>query len=376
MRPLFALTLACLLGCAAPSTPPSAAQRAKASVLLGFADQVQAASRDPGAFAALFDRRALAERMAPPGMTAAERSAFVRGAEEGLGDSLGGLLQEIAATDYAFRGVVWRDGLPTARFRMVAPEGGFNFHDMAVVVDETGAARIVDLYVMTSGEYLSETMQRLATVAWGQGGALGRLLGREGLSQAQLERVQALVTASSEGRAEDALAVYEQLDPRLKDQSFVQLIRVQAGAQLADDGRYLAILDDASRRLGDDPAVEVMMLDAYTLRQDWGRCATALESIRREFDDPFLDAMLARTLAQDGRAAEGLALAREAVAEEPGLLDTHDALLFTALVAGDEETAARAMDRLESEFEVDRFALAAQPGYEGVLTLPVGAADE
>lgn len=125
----FVLAALVLAGCADDPRPHA---YAKAPVIEELGPEIEAAAaRGPEALAAYFDWTGLTERVAPDGLDAPTRRAFLAGVEQGLrGQGTNGLVDQIAAGTYSYRGVSWRNGLPHARFRFLPPQGGFNFHDL------------------------------------------------------------------------------------------------------------------------------------------------------------------------------------------------------------------------------------------------------
>ncbi|MBX3274018.1 MAG: hypothetical protein KF729_27380 [Sandaracinaceae bacterium] len=366
------LAAALALGCA--QRAPTPLVHLKASAVEAFARALEADADDATRLSRHFDWESMAERTAPPGLSPAERDGFLEGVRGSLGSDGSGLLPALAAGRFSFRGVVWRDGAPTARFRFLPPEGGFNFHDLVIARRADGPPRVVDLFVLTSSEYLTESMRRMSAFLLGRGSSLAaRLLGGGGASAEEIEQVARFNALSNGDDPEAALAAHDALPPALRRQRAVRLLRVQVASRLEDTSRYLAILNETAVNMPNDPALSTMMLDAHFLAGDFAGCLRDLDAIRASYQDPYLDAFEGRIHVAAGEHARALEVAERVIAVEPGLIDGHDVALLAALGLGRAERARAALDVLERDHGVDPRVLATMAGYEAIGDLPAAA---
>lgn len=369
--------LLALLGLASCTPEEPHVEYAKASTIERLGPQIEAAAAaGPEDLAGYFDWSALALRSLPADTPAHQRAELLRGARSGLeGESGMALVTQITQGTYTYRGVRWRDGRPVARFRYLPPDGGFNFHDLVLAYGERGVEpRIVDGFVLFSGEYFSDSMRRLASTLLGNTSLLGRLTGDRPASRHELDLLNELTRVSREGSPEEVLAAYDRLPERLQRDRSVLMMRATAASLLEDQDRYLAILDEIAEVMPNDPTLSVLMLDAHCVREQWEPCFADLAAIRAEYDDPYLDAFEGHLWVLRGDAERGLALADRAIAEEDDLLDAHDAALLAALALGRTERASLELGRLVDGWGIDAAALAEQEGYEGILALPAAGA--
>ncbi len=373
---LFVLLLtACGFGASpASSTEEPAAEEAPPPLpeaeVQAFGERfAAAAAQGPAALAPLYDWAAMAERAAPDDFPAAERPSLVAGIEQGLQQSSTQMLTATASAQVSFRGVVEVDGERRARIRLVYPEAGFNYNDLVLGRAGDGSLKIVDLYVMANGELLSETMKRTAMLLRGPTGIAGLFGGGWRPSAADARALSTFMGHVGAGETEPALAAYEALAPRIKREPAVVLSRVRMAGATGDDERYLAAMGEAANQLPDNLALAFMMLDAYTLREDWPSGLHAVQKLRRVYPDSYLDAVESRLQTLSGDSRSGLRLADAAIAAEDGLLEAHDVALFAALSLGNDERAAQELQRLVTDFEVDPTALSTVRGYERVVEL-------
>jgi hypothetical protein len=326
-----------------------------------------------GAAMQLIDVEAMAQRRMPQGLSAAERRGVLRGVQMASRDFalVRTIETELARGGvYQYRVTAERDGRPVARFRLLPAAGGVSFHDYVVGRSAAGDLRVLDVFTMVSGEYLSESMNGLLAATLGDRDLLARVLGGRSEFVSDLPQLQRMAELVEAGNAEGALALYDSLSEPARHERTFFLLRVRAASLLGDDARYLAVLADLEATFPGDPGANANLLDAYFLRRDWIRCQRALAALSSEFRDSYWDVLRARALLGAGDLAAARAAADRVVASEPDLIDGHDVVLAVSLASSDLARANEALEVLVARFAVDPSVLAAQPGYERVVELP------
>jgi len=275
-----------------------------------------------------------------------------------------------AQSRFSFRGVFARDGQERLRFRRLEASGGFQFQEFLVGMRPGAEAQVVDVWSLTTGEDLSETLaEGLGGIRDANPDLLRRLDGQRNPwteHGEELDRAQALL---AQGDTEQALELMEALPPAMRDSRIVSLLRVRA-ASAGDRTRYAAVLDDVAAHHPDDPAVLVMLIDRYAIAEQWANVAHTLQRVQEVVSDPYLDVMRARMEYLAGQAPAARARIDAAVLAEPTLLDAHDVRMVIALGQGDMATADHELMTLVQQFRVDPEVLARMDGYADIRTLP------
>ncbi|HLF91971.1 MAG TPA: hypothetical protein VJB14_00790, partial [Planctomycetota bacterium] len=115
------------------------------------------------------------------------------------------------------------DGKPRPLFRMIS-EGGLNYQEFLLE-----DSRIVDVYPYIQGEWMSETLRRLCTVALASDPAGGGLKDNEYMKN--LPAIQKMTALQNGGKSAEALAVYAALPASLRKEKSLLLARYQMASE-------------------------------------------------------------------------------------------------------------------------------------------------
>jgi tetratricopeptide (TPR) repeat protein len=261
------------------------------------------------------------------------------------------LLKEAkAGGTIAFRSLGRNGGEDVIRLRLLSSGGAFNYFELFTARGGGGALRVVDVYDLADGGTLSATIRRLALLALAEAkqGLLDRLGGKEQVFLKSAATIKKMSRARVEGRHAEVLSIYETLPREIQEEPVFMRQVVYASMEL-DQDKYRRAMERYIRRHPDDPAANVMAIDACFLRKDWAGANKAIDGVERHVgtDDGWL-ALLRGSVA---KTAGDLAGARrhfeEATRREPALTQAHANLLDLALKAGDWAAAARALSGLE-----------------------------
>lgn len=262
---------------------------------------------------------------------------------------------------YRFLRFTHRDGRIAALFRLNGP-AGLNYHELILSVGADGRARIADMYVMVSGELLSQTIRRTVRMAADEG------KGRE-LAEA-MDNARAMKTHLAAGRSAAALAAYRTLPRWLQDEKWVQILRLEAAGR-AGRKEYDEAAADFRRRFGDDPAADLSAAVVYDTQKQYDRALEAIVRLdRRIGGDAYLDFMRGLTVAAGGDAQQGRAILHAALEREPTLYEAYEVLIRLAMRQNDPDAAVEVLERaarsgvaVEVESEPALAELARTPQY-------------
>ena len=317
---------------AATPAPPAAATPAAAPITRAEADEFgQAFTKamsgcDGGGIDALLDRPAFAERTRAAGLAAAKVSNTALGPSvcAGLGD------------DYKVRyvGAVEVAGALRPRIRTVV-RGGVNFLEPVLHRASDASIKAIDLFSFRNGQMFSEVLSLVGKfLAHPQGEAGGR----------------AFVAATQHhGRGEYAKARAEFLKIPADLRTKVKAIALQG---LTIDVQqppaiYLASIDAFNQNFPGDPAIKLVEIDAYALREEHPKLLASLSSLLEvSGGDAYVRVMRGTAHRTAGDRAAARADAEAAIAAEPDLADAHELLLEIAIDEkqyGEAVTALRAI---------------------------------
>jgi tetratricopeptide (TPR) repeat protein len=279
---------------------------------------------EEAAFVAAFDTEAFYERALPG---AAETQAFEQAAQVGQRLAANVTTAVEAGASYRLLRIRVVDGAERAVFRLLRPEGSFNYHEL-LLASRDGAVRVEDVYVATAGEWMSQSVGRAMQLARAtlDPGLVARLTGadRELVESAALMRdYSSLLTAR---RFPEARAVYDKLPASVQGSKSILLGAIAAAG--SDEEAYMRTVERFERLFPDDPALDVVLIDYYYARKSYPDALERLQSLSRYLDgDAYLQTLAAtmQTLMGDPVAARRSLEA--AIAMEPGLPDPYWALV-------------------------------------------------
>jgi len=262
---------------------------------------------------------------------------------------------------YRFLRLLQRDGSMRALFRLNGPTG-LNYHELILIRKPDGQVRIADMYVMVSGELLSQTIRRTVKMAAEES------RGRE--MSAAMQKARSMRTQLAAGKAAAALATYQSLPQWLQNEKWVQMLRLEAAGK-AGRKEYETAAEDFRRRFGDDPAADLSAAVVYDSQKQYDRALEAINRLdKRIGGDPYLDFMKGLTLAARGDTQQGTVLLNAALEREPTLYEAYEVLIKLAMRQNDPETAVRTLERaqrngvpLDAEKERDLAELVKTPEY-------------
>lgn len=254
---------------------------------------------------------------------------------------------------YRFLRVREIDGQRRVLFRLLMPnDGGVNYHDITVGVDDSGRARAVDIYVYLTGEPVSQTFRRLLIpmAASMNRGVLDRLGGEEQLLVKHLQDIQTITQAVQSGHHQIALERFGQLPKKLQEEKSLQILHINA-AQSADESVYIAAIEEMQRLFPNDPSMEMMLIDGHFMKKEWDKAIESVDRLdARLGGDPYLEVMRVGVLLEQGKADEALSRAQKAAGALPKLIEAHWTLLNAAVEKKDHAAAVTALETLRSTF--------------------------
>jgi hypothetical protein len=294
-------------------------------------------------------------------------SEFAAGARKGATGSFIAALNDNLQRGGSYR-FLWNrkvGGERRVRFRMVDVEGGLNYHDY-VLTRSGGRVRAVDLQILLAGELLSVTLRRLllpAAVDQSRS-LLERLTTEESEVVKHADQLARLAAFKRDPKA--ALAAYATLPPSLQQEKSVLLMRILA-AFASSDAEYVAAIADFRRAHPRDACVDVISLDYYVLKQQYGAALEGLGRVEQaEGPDPYLGVIRSNILFLQGDRPGAKQALRAALQADPDLVEALRNLL-TALLADGETRDAAALAADAEERRLPLGSLEADPSYRGLL---------
>lgn len=291
--------------------------------------------------------------------------------------------KQIAATvrtgsTYRYLGLRKIDGLTVALFRAEGGDAALNYHGLRLAAGSP-TLRIVDLHVMNTGRWLSETYRELLQpLSRGAGQRMvdavdGRRKAEVAAGYHQLRNLSANTQA---GDYAGALAIWKSLPVDLREQKNVLLMGL-ACAQQFDEKEWLPIADRFEACFPGDPCLDLVLLGALAARGRYEHVLTRVDRLDRTIGgDPYLNVYRAVSLYELGRQKEAHAAIDKALEALPDSDAAHACRLSFAVRERRFDQVVEHLERMERErgTEVDHAALAADASYAEFVKSPAYAA--
>ena len=348
-----------------------------------FGHAVEAAVKagDLAALAKLIDLDAIANAaVAPLDMPDKQKKANAVALRDGLAgpNSFFDTLVKNVAAGGSYKWLHTRrtkQGETTAIFRLLQPEGGMNYQEMKIVSMPHGAVVATDVFVIMTGESLSETLGRtLKAMLAGEGKPGGLFSGKGAPKDNRSDVLIAMSKALRENHPEQVLALYHSLPAEAKNVKAILLLRLHAASKF-DQAQYTEAIEDFERRFPGDSSLDLVSIDGYFLKKQYDKAAAALERLANTLGgDPYLDGLRANVFNRLNQPEKADQLGREAVKADPALEGGYAAVLTSSLTRKDFKTTAEYLDLYNGKFDATSLQVAATPDYEYFRASPEGKA--
>jgi len=198
-------------------------------------------------------------------------------------------LAALQGTQLQFLRVRQDNGETRALLRVIGRENTLNYLELVCELRLMKQVKIVDLYSMTSGELLSETMQRIAIMVGPEPSLFDRLAGRQNAGLAKGKAALEIVKLSEAGDHQGVLKKFNVLSPELQRQKLLIMLRAKSASKVSEP-EYLGALRFWRANYPKDPAVDLISIDSFFLQQKYDMALEAIDRLDASVGgDPYLD---------------------------------------------------------------------------------------
>jgi hypothetical protein len=280
-------------------------------------------------------------------------------------------------SSFRFLGAVRTNAAGGVVFRGLLPDGGVNYHRYILDARGPSDAVISDVFVVSNGEWLSDSIRWLYLLSEGKGGSdiASKLTG----GQAELVRnaaaVEKLLAFSQQRKYLEFVDAYKALPQALKEDR--PLLQLQLVASLAVEPLEFGLASRLwSRLYPTHPGLDLVTFEKLSVRGEHARSAAALERIEGFVGgDVHLRSLRAAQLALAGDVAAGSRMAEEAMRVEPDLATGYDVAIGIGLKEKRFSDVVRYLDLAADHLPVDpREVVQVQPQYEAFRVSAEGRA--
>lgn len=171
-------------------------------------------------------------------------------------------------------------GRSQALYRIVGDDG-LDYHDAVLGVDDTGRIAIVDLYVFTGGEMMSQTLRRLLLEHMDSDRSVAPAAPGTGTVAADLAGLDQLMRSRNWADAEEAVT---RIEEAVGDDPYLDTLRAYF---LCEQGSFVRAAETAERSISGEPMLEearLVRLRVALAQRDYAEVAHCLTVLERDFD--------------------------------------------------------------------------------------------
>jgi hypothetical protein len=252
-----------------------------------------------------------------------------------------------------------------AVFRLLQPAGGVNYHEMQLTAGTDGAVHIRDIYIYTSGRWLSESIRRSMLLEEGLQKPAWQAAVKDGEKQL-IQNTAALKNLDQEieeGNFQAALDEYGLLPADLQQSLPLLLLRMGAAEQV-DPAACQSAFGELRRLFPTNPAVDLKSIDYYYTARQFEEERKAIGRLdRRTGGDPYLQILIATSFLEQNDWAAAAEHADNAIQREPTLPGAYWTRITVALGAKDYPKVVSLLNTIETKLNIRVDNLASRPDY-------------
>ena len=251
-------------------------------------------------------------------------------------------------------------------FRLVS-NGTLNYHDYWLVRNRDGKIKIVDCYVYTSGENLSDTINRMF-IQWNAStdtSFMNKLLQKGRKFNKNMKNLANMSKAMRANRPKEAIRLYKSLSTKFQKQKFFMLIACTNYAKF-DNTAYQAKLKEYKKLFPGDPSLSLLLIDYYFLKKEYANSLKMINQLDENLGgDAYLNLFRAYVFQQQGNLKKTMRYAKKTMTALPYAIEAYSTFLAVALGLKDFASVTEGLTLLgKSGFDISRKDILADPEYK------------
>jgi hypothetical protein len=265
-------------------------------------------------------------------------------------------------------------GRQVVLFRMIQPSetGGVGYFEFVPKRFADGKIRAVDLYVFSTGEFISTTLRHalLPVIADLSRNFLSKLVIGEQAYVKDFPKLTNVTALINQGKMQEALAIIKGMQPETQKMKLFLLIRLRA-VQSGDEKEYAAVLEDFRNLYPKDPCLDLLLIDYHTMKKDFPQALESIDRLDKAVGgDPHLNVVRAGISEKSGDLAAAARFAGLAMEQEPTLLTAYFTAIGISLKAAKYDETLAGLKALDQKFKMQFNDMKTVLEYAGFVKSP------
>ena len=225
-------------------------------------------------------------------------------------------------------------------FRAYSENDGLNYHDYQLNYFNEEFS-IGDIYIYTTGEYLSDTIKQLYMINLPKTYVEGMDYNKNRMNSILFFYEYKDLMAQE--KYKEAYNLLSNIEGDIKDQKVIYIMKIQVASAI-NEVYYMEAIDELLKKFPDDPSTQLMAVDYYVMLKDYNATMAALDMLQSATSDNFVTFMRGN-LAWEFNDYEGAEKAYKAIIQEfPQFEDVRLNLLYMYDEAKMHEACIRMLD--------------------------------
>ncbi len=224
---------------------------------------------------------------------------------------------------YTLLGVRSREGTPRLVFRVIR-QNGVDYHEFVLGLDEEDRPRVVDMFIASNGELLSESFRSALLPDRVSLQVLNMLLmptPGDFAVEVEARPLYRLGELFREGKCQEVVDTFDRESAALSKMKRAHLLRITAAGRI-DAALHAKAIEEMRKAFPGDPSTDLASHATLSAHGDHDAAIAAIDRLDRAIGgDPYLLLLRARAQLLAGRPDEAQASAARAVEAEPTIHD-------------------------------------------------------
>lgn len=235
--------------------------------------------------------------------------------------------------------------------RINLPQGGSNYYELNLKFIN-GRYYIADIFLLTNGQYISETLaQSLAMIQSQPGGWLAKLVGEQNSREHVLSTMKKTIAYRNKGDFDNAYKSLKELPESVRQQELVQLMNLMIATHL-DETIYRQELSNFAKLQGNNPRYYFMLIDHYFYQEEYNLALNSIDKMLQRYpSDASLLTLKANVLLAQKEFAKAQSALNAAQLLEPDFEDLYWSGVTTALADNNFTNAIYWLKAYEQQFD-------------------------
>ena len=322
---------------------------------LGNSIETSFYNSDTALFNELFDFEAFFENIIREDSSNYDLRMFNKGFKNALRNKFAGSLMKLINQDDYYNFINYSDddeGNYYLRFRLFS-ESGLNYHEYFIPASENKPYKISDVFIYTTGEYFSETFNRVYDFS-SRSVISNDKTHKDSVLMQTVIIISMFTNLREQGKIKEAAALLNQMPESDFKESKIFLIFKLSVTDINDTESYLQILEEFMHKFPDNPTIYLLGIDYFLLTEQYDRAHEMIDNIYDMTEDDFLDFYKGSICNKSGDFENAEKYLIKLLADYPYLFEGYEMIISVQIKQKKYNESVLLLDKIIEYFEINK----------------------